>query len=81
MPASRSAKIRCRSGCGSHLVFSGVDTTADQSATQPNPIAPVMMNDQRHDATSISHATNGAPSANPRLEPAEIAPIAVPRSV
>jgi hypothetical protein len=30
------------------------------------PIAPVMMNDQRHEATSISHATNGAPSAKPR---------------
>jgi len=52
----------------------------DQSATQPNPDRPLIMNDQRHEATSIRHAqTLRKPS--PKLETAEIATIAVPRSV
>ena len=40
-----------------------------------------MMKDQRHDNVSISQATVGAPSASPRVDPEEIAAIAVPRSV
>ena len=40
-----------------------------------------MMKDQRHDNVSISQATAGAPSASPRLDPAEITAMAVPRSV
>ena len=51
------------------------------TATQTNPTAPVMMKDQRHDNVSISQATAGAPSASPRVDPEEIAAIAVPRSV
>ena len=70
-----------RSACGSHRVFSGVETSASQTATQTNPTAPVMMKDQRHDSVSINQATAGAPSASPRLDPAEITAMAVPRSV
>jgi hypothetical protein len=70
-----------RSAWGSQPVFSGVDTSGNQTATQTNPTAPVMMNDQRHDNLSISQATAGAPTANPSVDPQEIAAIAVPRSV
>jgi hypothetical protein len=40
-----------------------------------------MMNDQRHDRASISYAANGAPSAGPRLPPALMKAVALPRSV
>ena len=81
MPASRPARICRRSASGSQRVFSGVETSVLHATTQINPTAPVMTNDQRHDAAWISQATAGAPSAKPRLDPAEIAAIAVPRSV
>jgi len=55
----------------SQRVFSGVETSPNQTTTQTKPTAPVMMKDQRHDSVAINQATAGAPSASPRLDPPE----------
>ena len=61
--------------------YASLDTSERNITTQTRPTAPVTTNDQRHELTEMIHATNGAPIAAPRLDPAEIAAIAVPRSL